>query len=311
MAAAAAVALATQLGFVGLFSSSASASSATTEDGDHAKVKNGVDADVNGDLHSNVNSIHHRTGVSCTAGSGGTTDDGDSAAEKDGVDADATGDLHSNVNSIHHRTVNCPTNSDGTPVVPADGGVNAVPLSSTSNNKSVQKAPKIVVPKWAAGGSVKSMNACKLASPGAKQLGSIQVGGTTVPLLSKAMHKSGGFTPHNAIGVASVSSSHRGIDAKTGTTFIAWHRTYGSGCNGKLNAILDKRVGDTFALTSSAGKATQFRITAVYTIAKGKFAQRWFRNSGPRQVVLMTCANLIKGKYVGNKVIVGVPLVTG
>ena len=108
--------------------------------------------------------------------------------------------------------------------------------------------------------------------------------------------------------IASFSLAHQPLTAKQGSTVIAWHSTYGRNCTGTLNVLLSKRVGSTFVLRTASGSATTYRIKSINEVAKGAYPDSWFRLSGPRQLVLMTCSNLVRGQYRSNTVVVAVPV---
>lgn len=317
------------------------ASTVAPEDGDHSHN----DADENGDLHSSDASIHHRVASTDTCTQPGTqVEDADQAHN----DADAQGDIQSSVNSIHKRDLlpACPnpgTTGGGTDTTQTGGtGGTGGSGGTGSGVDSTTKAPAVTPPTSATNptattptdvpssvtpdadkpattpakgrkptsvnsGSL-TANGCPTSAVGPRAIGSISLAGVAVPLKPVAIPASGVFTPLGSAAVASVSRAHQPLSAKQGTTLIAWHNTYGRNCDGALNVLLQKRIGDTFKLRSASGAVTTFRIKTIGTVAKGAYPDKWFRMTGPRQLVLMTCANLLRGQYMSNKVYIAVPV---
>lgn len=149
--------------------------------------------------------------------------------------------------------------------------------------------------------------ACPPATVGGKSVGKIVVGSVTVPIKKVRMAKDGSLDSVATNKVASVVTEWQPLHAKSGTTVLLWHSRFGSGCDGTLNLLMAKSVGDTFAVVDAKGVRRTYEIAAVNTVPKGRYWDDWFRWDGPRQLTLVTCTGLVDGVFTQNLVITAVP----
>ncbi len=151
------------------------------------------------------------------------------------------------------------------------------------------------VPSVIDAGSVQDR--CPGPEVGGPAIGSIRVAGTRVPITAFTYDRGGVMKPPGSNQVAGVSERHRSLDARFGTTVIAWHVRYGEGCDGTLNVLLDLPVGGTFTVRSDTGTAVTYEVTDRVTVDKGDYPRDWFRLDGPRRLALFTCAGLVDGQF--------------
>ena len=133
------------------------------------------------------------------------------------------------------------------------------------------------------------------------------MGKVTVGIKKVRMSADGELDAAPSNKVASVVTDWRPLSATSGTTVLLWHSRFGAGCNGTLNVLFDKRIGDTFKIVDAKGTATVYEVAAINTVAKGKYWDAWFRYDGPRQLTLVTCTGLLDGEFTQNYVITAVP----
>lgn len=148
---------------------------------------------------------------------------------------------------------------------------------------------------------------CPSAAVGGKAVGSITVGDVTVPLKSATYRKGGVFHPPASAKIATISRRHQPLNASEGTTFIVWHVRWNKGCNGTLNPLATKSAGFEFTTIDADGAVQRWVLTDNFTVKKGHYRHAWFTENGPRQLVLITCADLVGGKFRRNRVLIAVP----
>ncbi len=138
---------------------------------------------------------------------------------------------------------------------------------------------------------------CPPSSVGGRTVAVISVGDTKVPLKAVAFKRGQALNPPDTNQAAGLSRGHAPLYARIGTTVITWHVRYGVGCDGTLNPILDEPVGGTFTVHPVGKPAYLYRITSRHTVTKGGYRSAWFRQQGPHQLALFTCADLRGGEY--------------
>lgn len=156
-------------------------------------------------------------------------------------------------------------------------------------------------------GAASTPKACPPASVGGKAVGKIIVGPVTVAIKQVRQGKDGSLDSVATNRVASVVREWQPLNAKSGTTVLLWHSRYGVGCDGTLNVLLSKTVGDTFVVVDAKGARRTYEIAAVNEVPKGEYWDDWFRWDGPRQITLVTCTGLVGGVFTRNHVITAVP----
>jgi hypothetical protein len=148
---------------------------------------------------------------------------------------------------------------------------------------------------------------CPSTAVGGAAVGSITFGSVSVPLKSATYRAQGVFHPPASAKIATISRRHQPLNASEGTTFIAWHVRWNKGCNGTLNPLAFKPVGYVFTTTDASGAVQRWVIQSSFKVKKGRYQRAWFTENGPRQLVLITCSDLIGGKFRKNRVIIAVP----
>lgn len=161
-----------------------------------------------------------------------------------------------------------------------------------------------VVPRLA---TTTSASTCPSASVGGAAVGRFTVGAVSVPIKRAAMSAAGVLDPPPSALIASVVTDFQPLKATSGSTVILWHSRYGAGCNGTLNVLMHRRIGDQFSITDGAGTTRAYAISAMITVPKGHYKASWFRATGPRQLSLITCTDLVNGVFLKNLVILAVP----
>lgn len=149
---------------------------------------------------------------------------------------------------------------------------------------------------------------CPPATVGGKTIGWIEFDDVRVPIKKTDYPAGGELDPPASSKVAGMSTRHQGLLSNVGSTVIAWHVRYGKGCNGTLNPILKKSVGDTFDIVTAAGDRRTYELVDRESVERGDYEQEWFRLHGDPQVTLFTCSDLRNGKYERTRVLVGVPV---
>ena len=144
---------------------------------------------------------------------------------------------------------------------------------------------------------VQARESCPPSSVGGRTVAWISVGDTAVPLKAIPFKRGQVLHPPDTNQAAGVSRGHAPLYARTGTTVITWHVRYGVGCDGTLNPVLDEPVGGTFTVGLVGRPAQLYRITSRHTVLKGAYQAAWFRQQGPHQLALFTCADLRGGEF--------------
>lgn len=152
---------------------------------------------------------------------------------------------------------------------------------------------------------------CPPPSVGGRTVAWISVSDTRVPVKAIDFRRGQALHPPDTNQAAGVSRGHAPLSATIGTTVITWHVRYGVGCDGSLNPVLDEPIGATFTVRPVGKPARQYRITSRHTVMKGAYRAAWFRQQGPHQLALFTCAGLRGGKFRKTTVILAEPVTQG
>jgi hypothetical protein len=145
--------------------------------------------------------------------------------------------------------------------------------------------------------STASATRCPGPNVGGTTIGWIEVDEKRVPLKAVKYAAGGELDPPASAAVAGVSSRHRPLLAKQGSTVIAWHVRFGPGCQGALNPLLNKKVGDTFDIVTIDGERQTYALVERRSIKRGAYQPEWFRTNGSPQVSLFTCSDLRNGRF--------------
>lgn len=138
---------------------------------------------------------------------------------------------------------------------------------------------------------------CPPSAIGGKPIGWIEFDGIKVPLKPVNAPAGGELDPPATAKAAGVTRQHQPLLATEGTTVIAWHVRFGSGCTGSLNPLLAKSKGSTFDIVTARGERQTYTLTDKVTVPRSKYRPEWFRSNGSPQVALFTCADPQGGKY--------------
>lgn len=149
---------------------------------------------------------------------------------------------------------------------------------------------------------------CPSTNVGGTTIGWIEFDDTRAPLKDVNYPAGGALNPPASAAVAGVSTRHKPLLAKSGTTVVAWHVRYGKGCNGSLNPILKMKSGDSFDVISTSGKRQTFKLSDRAKVKRGKYKPEWFRTTGPRQLSLFTCADPLHGAFHSTTALIAVPV---
>lgn len=149
---------------------------------------------------------------------------------------------------------------------------------------------------------------CPSKAVGGAPVGWVNVDDVKVPIKPVSYPAGGELAPPDSNKVAGMSTRHRPLLAKQGTTVITWHVRYGPGCDGTLNPLLDKKKDDTFTIVKKGGATQTYRIVSQTTVPQGKYKAEWFRTEGPPQLALFTCNDYRKGKFRKTTAIIAVPV---
>jgi hypothetical protein len=149
---------------------------------------------------------------------------------------------------------------------------------------------------------------CPPASVGGRTVAVITVDGVKVPVKSITFVNGGPLDPPHTNKAAGISARNRPLDARKGSTVITWHVRYGPGCPGALNALTRLPLGSTFTAGRVGTAPATYRITARESYPKGTIKASWFRHSGPRKLMLITCDDYAGGVFRRTMAIQAVPV---
>lgn len=138
---------------------------------------------------------------------------------------------------------------------------------------------------------------CPPASAAGPAIGTVSVGGTRVPLTRVSVDPGGALVPPATNLAAGLSRQHAGLHAKRGTSVITWHVRYGPGCDGALNELLTAPIGTSLRVNAQGREPQEYRIVRRVSVPKGRYPVSWFRQHGPRQLALFSCADLRDGVF--------------
>lgn len=152
-------------------------------------------------------------------------------------------------------------------------------------------------------------DSCPSASAGGQAIATIRLDdGAAVPIKSVSYPRGGVLTPPPSNKVAGLSTRHRPLDAAEGTSVIAWHVRYGPGCDGSLNPLLTRSVGQRFSVVMEDGASVDYEVVSRHVVRKGKYRPSWFRQDGPHRLLLATCSDLSGGVFQRTTVLFAEPV---
>jgi hypothetical protein len=150
---------------------------------------------------------------------------------------------------------------------------------------------------------------CPSAKVGGASVGTITADGAVVPIKPVSYVPGGTLRPPDTAQAAGVSTLNAPLDAKEGTTVMAWHVRYGRGCPGTLNTLLDMPIGATFTVSPVGSSAREYRITERFEVPKGRYKRKWFTPLGPHRLALFTCGDLRYEKFHSTIAIFAEPVI--
>ena len=140
-----------------------------------------------------------------------------------------------------------------------------------------------------------------------KTIAKVKVGKLSVDVKYVDYPAAGVMDPPDSPLNVGLSIRHMPLTSPIGSSLLVWHINY-KGCVGKLNPIMDKKVGSKFSIVDEKGFTQSFKITKKLQVKKGKYNEDWFALNGPRQLVLVTCiGKIVNRHYEDNYVIFAVP----
>jgi len=149
---------------------------------------------------------------------------------------------------------------------------------------------------------------CPPATVGGPTIAEVNVGKKTVPVKSVTYKKGGTLDPPATNKAAGLSKRNAPLHAKHGSTVITWHVRYGPGCPGALNRLITMPLGSTFTVGKIGKTPKAYEITERIKIKQTGLKSKWFRRDGTRQLVLITCADLVGGVFTKTTVIIAKPV---
>lgn len=149
---------------------------------------------------------------------------------------------------------------------------------------------------------------CPSERVGGRTVAWITVADIKVPIKRIGFRRGGQLDPPATNKAAGLSAGHAPLRARMGTTVLTWHKRFGPGCDGTLNPILSLPIGGTFAVRGVGQQATDYQVVAQYTVPKGRYRSAWFRQQGPHQLALFTCADLRGGSFHKTVAIIAKPV---
>jgi hypothetical protein len=148
---------------------------------------------------------------------------------------------------------------------------------------------------------------CPAASVGGPAVGSINAGGLDIPIKPVSYIPGGTLRPPDTAKAVGVSTLNAPLNAKRGTTVLAWHVRYGKGCFGSLNSLLKLPIGATFTVSAQDSAPRKYRITQRIEVPKGRYQEEWFAPDGPHRLALFTCGDLRYEKFHSTIAVFAVP----
>lgn len=148
---------------------------------------------------------------------------------------------------------------------------------------------------------------CPPSNLDGKTIGAIKVGSLSVPVKSITYPVSGVMDPPLSPIYAGISARHNPLKAIEGSSIIVWHVRY-NGCVGKLNPILESKVGAKISVQDEDGANQSYKIAKSFSVPVGDYKPDWFRLDGPRQLVFVTCGGkVVNGRFTKNEIVIAVP----
>jgi len=156
--------------------------------------------------------------------------------------------------------------------------------------------------------SAQAKPGCPSPNVGGRTVAWVEVDSTRVPVKRVPFTHGDPLHPPATNQAAGLSLGHAPLSAANGTTVLTWHVRFGPGCYGTLNPILKKPVGTTFTVQPVGRESTTYQIVARHEVRKGRYQASWFRQTGPHQLALFTCADLRGGQFRNTAVIIAEPV---
>ena len=156
--------------------------------------------------------------------------------------------------------------------------------------------------------AVEASQNCPSPNVGGRTVAWVMVGSTKVPVKKVPFRRGQALHPPDTNQAAGLSNGHAPLAARMGTTVITWHVRFGPGCNGTLNPLLEEPIGSTFSVRQVGKAAKEYRIVARHEVRKGRYQAAWFRQTGPHQLALFTCAGFKSGQFRNTAVIIAKPV---
>lgn len=148
---------------------------------------------------------------------------------------------------------------------------------------------------------------CRPISTNTKTMGTMIADGISAVVKSANYPAGGVFDPPESPLAIGLSARHQPLSATSGSSLLVWHVNY-SGCQGKINFMMKKKAGYTFSMIDETATIKEYKISSVQIVPVGKYKPEWFRLSGPRQLVFVTCTGkVVKGHHTQNHVIIATP----
>jgi hypothetical protein len=149
---------------------------------------------------------------------------------------------------------------------------------------------------------------CRPISTNTKTMGSMIADGISTVVKSASYPAGGVFDPPESPLAIGLSTRHQPLSASEGSSLLVWHVNY-NGCQGKINFITKKKVGYKFTMIDELANLREYQISSIQTVPVKKYKAEWFRLSGQRQLVFVTCAGkVVKGHHTQNLVIIATPV---
>lgn len=115
--------------------------------------------------------------------------------------------------------------------------------------------------------------------------------GLHAPLVSMGLDDRGDIAISSDAGEATLFTESVPLGSLEGSTLIAGHVTYpDSGAYAPMSQIVALRPGDLVITLDAAGHRTDWRVTRAEVVARDGLRAEMWAPTGPRQLVLITCA---------------------
>lgn len=149
---------------------------------------------------------------------------------------------------------------------------------------------------------------CPPISTNTKTMGTMIADGISTVVKSANYPAGGVFDPPESPLAIGLSSRHQPLSSPFGSSLLVWHISY-SGCQGRINFMTKKKVGYQFSMIDELANIRDYKITEIRTVKVGNYKREWFRLSGPRQLVFVTCTGRVVNRHhTQNLVIIASPV---